>query len=66
MMSMSVIIRRRVTRDQGYTVIMFDKDHVYDWPTTIREHNEILKLYLQDRPHEGVLNDFTRFKLKES
>jgi hypothetical protein len=54
---MSVSIRRRVTRRQGYTVIVFDKDHIYNWPTSIREHNEILKLYKQDRSHPGIHND---------
>ena len=54
---MSVSIRRRVTRNQGFTVIIFDKDHIYNWPTNIHEHNEILKLYKQDRLHEGIYND---------
>ena len=54
---MSVSIRRRVTRNQGFTVIIFDKDHIYNWPTNIHEHNEILKLYKQDRTYDGIYND---------
>ena len=42
---MSVSIRREVTFNQGYTVIVFDKDHFYKWPTNIHEHNEIMRLY---------------------
>ena len=56
-LNMSVSIRRRVTRNQGFTVIIFDKDHIYNWPTNIHEHNEILKLYKQDRTYEGIYND---------
>ena len=31
---MSVSIRREVTFNQGYTVIVFDKDHFYSGPLT--------------------------------
>ena len=36
---MSVSVRREVS-NQGYTVIVFDKDHQYRWPTNMYEHNE--------------------------
>ena len=59
---MSVSIRREVTFNQGYTVIVFDKDHFYKWPTNIHEHNEILRLYKQDTFYEGINNDYSNWK----
>lgn len=60
--SMSVIIRRKITRDKSYTVIFFDKYNYHIWPTNDYEHGEILKIFKQDKPYDGIINDFSRWK----
>ena len=45
---MSVVIRRRRGFSKSYTVIMFDKDNIHEWPTNDHEHAEIEKIFLQD------------------
>ena len=57
-----VSIRRRRTRNQSYTVIVFDKDNIHEWPTNEHEHAEIMKIFKQDKPYEGIINDYTIWK----
>lgn len=57
-----VSIRRKHKRDQGYTVIVFDKDNVHEWPTSDHEHHEIMKIFKQDKYYEGIINDYTIWK----
>ena len=59
---MSVSVRREVSFNQGYTIIVFDKDHQYRWPTNMYEHNEIMRLYKQDGLYDGIQNDYTKWK----
>ena len=42
------------------TLIWFSKDLYYIWPTNDYEHEEIRKIFLQDKPREGILNDFNQ------
>jgi len=57
-----LVVRRKLTRSQGYTVLMLP-GYQREWPTSEWEHREIEKLFLQDRPYEGVVNDFSLFDL---
>jgi len=59
-----LVIRRKVTFNQAYTVFMLPGIHK-EWPTTEREHQEILKVFKQDRAYEGIENDFTDFKVEQ-
>lgn len=59
-----LVIRRKVTREQAYTVFMLP-GYNEEWPTSDYEHQEILELFLQDRPHEGIENDFTDYRIGE-
>ncbi len=59
-----LVIRRKVTRSQAFTVFMLP-GHRQEWPTSDYEHQEILRLFLQDRPVDGVLNDFTDYRIGE-
>ena len=59
---MSVSITRKRTFAKSYTVVTFDKDHRYIWPTNEHEHAEIEKIYLQDKPYEGIQNNFTKWR----
>lgn len=60
-----LVIRRLVDRERAYTAIFLPGEPPKIFPTTDYEHARILQIYLQDRPHEGVLNDFTAFNLRE-
>ncbi len=57
-----LVIRRKVTRRESYTVFMLPGFY-QEWPTTDYEHNEILALFKQDRPYEGIVNDFSEFRI---
>jgi hypothetical protein len=58
-----LVIRRRVTQSQGYTVFMLDRGYYKEFPTTEREHAQILKIYKQDKHYKDIINDFSEFKL---
>ncbi len=58
-----LVIRRLETREGGYTVLMLGGDYYKKFPTSLYEHNEILRLFKQDRRHEGVVNDFSELDL---
>ena len=58
-----LVIRRLETRTQGYTVLMLPPDTHQVFPTDEREHNEILRIYKQDRRYLDVENDFTDYDL---
>jgi hypothetical protein len=54
-----MFIRRAVDKHRSYTVI-FLKGEPPKWiPTSDYEHNRILEIYKQDKPYEGIVNDFS-------
>ena len=57
-----VSIRRKHTQNQSYTVIVFDKDNIHEWPTNDYEHNKIMEIFKQDKYYEDILNDYTTWK----
>ncbi len=58
-----ITIRRLVDRHRAYTGIFLPGVEPRIFPTSDYEHARILKIYLQDRPYEGIHNDFTEFAL---
>jgi hypothetical protein len=54
-----IVIRRMVDRQRSYTGIFLPGEPAQIFPTTDYEHARILQIYKQDRPHEGIVNDFT-------
>lgn len=58
-----VVIRRLVDRRRAYTGIFLPGEPPKIFPTTDHEHARILQIYLQDRPHAGVVNDFSEYAL---
>lgn len=56
-----VVIRRLVDRHRAYTAIMLPGEPPRIFPTSDHEHARILQIYLQDRPYDGVHNDFSAF-----
>lgn len=54
-----VVIRRLVDKHRAYTAIFLPGEPAKIFPTSDYEHARILKVYLQDRPYDGVYNDFS-------
>jgi hypothetical protein len=54
-----IVIRRMVDRRRAYTGIFLKGEPPQIFPTSDAEHARILQVYKQDRPHEGILNDFS-------
>ena len=54
-----IVIRRMVDRRRAYTAIFLKGEPPKIFPTSDAEHARILQVYKQDRPHEGIINDFT-------
>ena len=44
-----VSIRRKRGFKKSYTVIMFDKENIHEWPTNDYEHAEIEKIFMQNQ-----------------
>jgi hypothetical protein len=57
-----VVIRRLVDRHRAYTAIFLRGEPPRIFPTSDHEHGRILEIYKQDRPYEGIVNDFTDFR----
>ena len=60
-----LVIRRRVTFGQGYTVLMMPGGYYREIPTSDSEHAEMLKIYKQDKRYQDVSNDFTDYAIGE-
>lgn len=58
-----LLIRRMVDRRRAYTAIMLPGEEPRIIPTSDQEHARILQIYKQDRPYDGIHNDFTDFAL---
>jgi hypothetical protein len=54
-----LVIRRMVDRHRAYTAMFLPGEPAKIFPTTDQEHARILQIYKQDRPYEGIVNDFT-------
>lgn len=65
-LALMLVIRRMETRERGYTVLMLGGDYYKQIPTSMHEHNEILRLFKQDRRYPGIVNDFSEFGLGDS
>ena len=56
-------IRRLVDRRRAYTGIFLPGEPAQIFPTSEHEHARIMQIYLQDKPHEGIVNDFSEYQL---
>lgn len=57
------MIRRLVDHRRAYTAIFLLGEKPRIFPTTEYEHGRILQIYKQDRPYEGIINDFSDFDI---
>jgi len=58
-----LVIRRLTDRHRAYTGIFLPGEPPRIFPTSDAEHGRILQIYKQDRPYDGVINDFSEFAL---
>jgi hypothetical protein len=58
-----LVIRRLVDRHRAYTGIFLPGEPPKIFPTSDHEHARILQIYKQDRPYEGIVNDFSDYDL---
>jgi hypothetical protein len=58
-----LVIRRLVDRRRAYTALLLKGEPPQIFPTSDAEHARILQIYKQDRPHEGIVNDFSEYGL---
>lgn len=58
-----IFIRRAVSKNKSYTVIFLKGEEPKWIPTTDYEHQRILEIYKQDKPYDGIENDFTDFNI---
>jgi hypothetical protein len=58
-----LVIRRLTDRHRAYTGIFLPGEPPRIFPTSDAEHGRILQIYKQDRPHDGIINDFSEFAL---
>ena len=56
-----IVIRRQIDRERAYTAIFLKGEPPRVFPTSDYEHARILQIYKQDRPYDGIENDFTEF-----
>lgn len=61
MTSNNLVIRRMVDKKTSYTAIFLKGEEPRIFPTTDREHARILQIYKQDKPYDGIINDFNDF-----
>ncbi len=58
-----ITIRRLVDRRRAYTGIFLPGEPAQIFPTSEHEHARIMQIYLQDKPHDGIVNDFSEYQL---
>jgi hypothetical protein len=58
-----LVIRRLVDRRRAYTGIFLPGEAPKIFPTSDHEHARILEVYKQDRPYEGIVNDFSEYSI---
>jgi hypothetical protein len=56
-----LVIRRMLDRQRAYTAIFLPGEPPRIFPTSEYEHARILQIYKQDRPYEGICNDFSEY-----
>lgn len=49
-------------KHKAYTAIFLQGEKPRIFPTSDYEHARILEIYKQDKPYEGIINDFTEFE----
>jgi len=58
-----LVIRRMDDGKRSYTAMFLPGEEPRVFPTTDQEHARILQIFKQDKPYEGVWNDFAEFQI---
>ncbi len=58
-----LVIRRMDDGKRSYTALFLPGEPAQIFPTSNQEHARLLQIYMQDRHHRDVLNDFTDYRI---
>ena len=58
-----LVIRRMVDRHRAYTAILLPGEPPRIFPSSDQEHARVLQIFKQDRPYDGISNDFSDYGL---
>jgi len=58
-----LVIRRMDDGKRSYTAMFLPGEEPRIFPTSDQEHARILQIFKQDRPYEGIWNDFTEYQI---
>lgn len=58
-----LVIRRMDDGKRSYTAMFLPGEEPRVFPTSDQEHARIMQIFKQDKPYEGVWNDFTEFQI---
>lgn len=58
-----LVIRRMDDGKRSFTAMFLPGEPPRVFPTSDQEHARILQIFKQDKPYEGVWNDFTEFQI---
>lgn len=61
--SRMLVIRRMDDGKRSYTAMFLPGEPARIFPTSDQEHARILQIFKQDKPYEGVWNDFVEYQL---
>ncbi|HVU31980.1 MAG TPA: hypothetical protein VHE61_01000 [Opitutaceae bacterium] len=56
-----IVIRRLVDRHRSYTAIFLPGEPPKIFPSSEQEHSRVLQIFKQDRPYDGIHNDFSEY-----
>jgi hypothetical protein len=54
-----------VDKHKAYTAIFLPGSEPKIFPTTDYEHNRILQIFKQDKPYDGIINDFSDYNVSK-
>lgn len=58
-----LVIRRMDDGKRSYTAMFLPGEEPRIFPTSDQEHARILQIFKQDKPYDGVWNDFMEFQI---
>ncbi len=58
-----LVIRRMDDGKRSYTAMFLPGEEPRVFPTSDQEHARILQIFKQDKPYEGIWNDFAAYRI---
>lgn len=58
-----LVIRRMDDGKRSYTAMFLPSEEPRVFPTSDQEHARILQIFKQDKPYDGIWNDFAEYQI---